>query len=109
MSVFFEYELPPERIAQQPCAERDAARLLVLNRAEQSSRHHVFHELPKLLNPGDLLVLNDTRVLLARLLGRRHDTGGKWEGLFLRALDDGTWELMGQTRGQLHEGVIIDI
>src|SRR5262249_55863491 len=66
-------------------------------------------DLPDLLTPGDLLVLNDSRVLPARLLGRRVRTGGKWEGLFLRALPDGTWELLCQTRGRLVEGEIVQV
>ena len=65
--------------------------------------HHVFRDLPSLLNPGDLLVLNDTRVLPARLIGRRARSGGKWEGLFLRE-QAGAWELLTQTRGRLIVG-----
>src|SRR6516165_7435821 len=80
----FDYELPPELIAQAPCEPRDQARLLVARRRDRSLSHHHFHELPTLLQPGDLLVLNDTRVVPARLLGKRAATGGKWEGLFLR-------------------------
>src|SRR5262249_56146224 len=63
-----------------------------------------FLDLPDLLAPGDLLVLNDTRVLPARLLGRRERTGGKWEGLYLGTAADGAWELLCQTRGRLQEG-----
>src|SRR5207302_4398057 len=59
--------------------------------------------------PGDLLVLNNTRVLPARLVGRRTATGGKWEGLFLRAAPDGAWELLCQTRGRLKPGEIIAV
>src|SRR5438105_1887353 len=98
---FFEYDLPPDRIAQQPCPERDQSRLLLVQRGTGTLEHHVFRELPDLLNPGDLLILNDTRVLPARLLGRRERTGGKWEGLFLSCHADGTWELLCQTRGRL--------
>src|SRR5437660_762465 len=105
----FDYELPPHLIAQEPCAERDQARLLVVRRASAAIEHHVFHELPELLNPGDLLVLNDTRVLPARLLGRRARTGGQWEGLFLGVTADGCWELLCQTRGRLKEGETIGI
>jgi len=104
-----EYELPPHLIAQEPCEPRDEARLLVLRRREQSLEHCRFHELPELLQRGDLLVLNDTRVLPARLLGRRARTGGKWEGLFLRTLDDGCWEMMCQTRGRLAEGETVEV
>src|SRR5438309_2202081 len=91
---FLDYELPAQLIAQEPCAERDQARLLVLNRARATLAHHVFHELPELLSPADLLILNDTKVMPARLVGRRARTGGKWEGLFLRQLPDGLWELL---------------
>src|SRR5262249_27295391 len=76
---------------------------------EQSLNHYVFHELPELLDSGDLLVLNDTRVLPARLLGCRARTGGKWEGLFLSADAKGIWELLCQTRGKLTEGESIEI
>jgi S-adenosylmethionine:tRNA ribosyltransferase-isomerase len=103
----FDYDLLPELIAQEPAARRDASRLLVVRRAEASLAHHTFAHLPDLLAPGDLLVLNDSRVLPARLLGRRERTGGKWEGLFLRSLSDGTWELLTQTRGRLAAGETI--
>lgn len=104
-----DFTLPPDLIAQSPCEPRDHARLLVARRGEQSLAHHHFHELPDLLNPGDLLVLNDTRVLPARLLGKRTRTGGRWEGLFLRQLGDASWEMLCQTRGTLNEGEIIEI
>jgi S-adenosylmethionine:tRNA ribosyltransferase-isomerase len=104
---FLDYDLPPPLIAQQPRPERDQSRLLVVRRQDGRLAHHVFAELPELLEPRDLLVLNDTRVLAARLLGRRERTGGKWEGLFLRCLADGAWELLCQTRGRLVEGETI--
>jgi S-adenosylmethionine:tRNA ribosyltransferase-isomerase len=100
---FLDYQLPPELIAQQPAAERDQSRLMVVRRTDQSIAHHVFAELPDMLSSSDLLVLNDTKVLPARLLGRRERTGGKWEGLFLREVD-GCWEMLCQTRGTLLEG-----
>lgn len=101
---FFNYDLPPDLIAQKPSEPRDAARLLVVRRPEGPITHRVFRELPELLAPGDLLVLNDTRVLPARLVGRRARTGGRWQGLFLHADADGTWELLCQTRGRLAAG-----
>jgi S-adenosylmethionine:tRNA ribosyltransferase-isomerase len=104
---WWDYDLPPHLIAQEPSARRDASRLLYVHRADASITHHVFSDLPALLAEGDLLVLNDTRVLPARLLGRRARTGGKWEGLFLRALADGSWELLTQTRGRLVVGETI--
>jgi S-adenosylmethionine:tRNA ribosyltransferase-isomerase len=110
MTAFpFDYQLPPDLIAQEPCEPRDHARLLVARRHDQTLHHHRFDDLPALLQPGDLLVLNDTRVLPARLLGKRAKTGGRWEGLFLRQLPDARWEMMCQTRGTLQEGEIIDI
>ena len=105
----FDYHLPPELIAQEPCEPRDHARLLVARRSDQSLYHHHFFDLPDLLQPGDLLVLNDTRVLSARLFGKRARTSGKWEGLFLRQFPDASWEMLCQTRGTLAEGEIIDI
>jgi S-adenosylmethionine:tRNA ribosyltransferase-isomerase len=106
---FFDYHLPPELIAQEPCAERDKSRLLVVRRATQSIEHLVFADLPELLNPGDLLVLNDTLVVPARLVGKRARTGGRWEGLFLRELPDRTWEILSKSRGKLIPGEEIQV
>ncbi len=105
----FDYDLPTEFIAQEPVQPRDQSRLLVVRRRNRSLEHRHFFDVPELLLPGDLLVLNDTRVLHARLLGQRAKTGGKWEGLFLRALDDGTWEMLCQTRGRLLPGETIRV
>lgn len=106
-TAFFDYDLPPQLIAQQPLAQRDQSRLLVVRRLTGAIEHHRFFELPDLLAAGDLLVLNDTRVLPARLRGRRERTGGRWEGLFLGQLPDGSWELLTKTRGRLVEGETI--
>jgi S-adenosylmethionine:tRNA ribosyltransferase-isomerase len=76
----------------------------VLDRTAGTIRHHHFHELPALLRPGDRLVLNDSKVLPARLVGRRTKTEGKWEALFLRQLATGEWELLAQTRGYPQPG-----
>jgi S-adenosylmethionine:tRNA ribosyltransferase-isomerase len=95
------YELPPELIASRPAERRDAARLLVLDRASGSVSHRQINDLPALLQSGDLLVFNNTKVLPARMFGFRTDTGGKWEGLFLQATADGDWELLSETRGKL--------
>jgi S-adenosylmethionine:tRNA ribosyltransferase-isomerase len=102
-----DYDLPPRLIAQEPPPRRDQARLLVVRRSDGNLAHHVFADLPGLLDPRDLLVLNDTRVVPARLLGRRQRTGGRWEGLFLRCRADGSWEILCQTRGRLVEGETI--
>jgi S-adenosylmethionine:tRNA ribosyltransferase-isomerase len=105
----FDFDVPPDLIAQEPIEPRDQARLLVVHRENQALADRHFHDLPELLYPGDLLVLNDTRVMHARLLGRRVATGGKWEGLFLRAGPDGTWEMLCQTRGRLQPGEIVAV
>ena len=97
----YDYELPHELIAQHPAARRDAARLMVLRRAEGTLAHHRFSELPELLNPRDCLVLNESRVVPARLEGRRVATGGRWSGLFLQVRDNGRWEILSKTRGKL--------
>lgn len=100
----YDYLLPERLIARHPPARRDDARLLVVDRQAGSITHHGIRDLPELLNPGDCLVLNDTRVLKARLRGRRRLTGGKWEGLFLDTNAEGIWRLIGQTRGKLLPG-----
>ena len=89
----FSFELPPELIAQTPLAARDASRLLCLDKQNGTVRHRVFSELPKLLRPGDCLVLNDSRVLPARLLGVR-ESGGGVELVLLRDLGDNCWECL---------------
>ncbi len=102
---FFDYHLPDHLIAQEPAAARDGSRLLVVRRESGDLEHRHFRDLPGLLAPGDLLVLNDTKVIPARVVGRRAATGGKWEGLFLREAD-GTWEMLAQTRGFPQSGAV---
>jgi S-adenosylmethionine:tRNA ribosyltransferase-isomerase len=104
-----DYELPRELIAERPAARRDESRLMTLDRATGRIGHRRFHELPDLLRPRDVIVVNDSRVIPARLAGRRVDTGGQWEGLFLREHTDGCWELLCQTRGTLRSGMDIAI
>ena len=89
----FYYDLPPELIAQTPLARRDSSRLLVLNKADGSVEHRHFHDIPDYLNPGDCLVLNDSRVLPARLLGKRA-SGGAVEVLLLKDTGNDTWECL---------------
>jgi S-adenosylmethionine:tRNA ribosyltransferase-isomerase len=105
----FDYDLPVRLIAQTPLADRDTSRLLVVNRKDGSLTHHRFRDLPELLASGDLLILNDTRVVPARLLGRKARTGGAWEGLFLGVTAEGYWELLCRTRGALRAGDWIEI
>ncbi len=97
----YDYDLPPELIAQQALADRAAARLLVVHRATGTLEHRQIRDLPEILAPGDLVVVNDTRVVPARLIGRRAATGGAWEGLFLRVDETtGLWQILAHTRGR---------
>jgi S-adenosylmethionine:tRNA ribosyltransferase-isomerase len=98
---WFDYTLPPDRIAQQPAAKRTDARLLVAHRSRGEIEHWHVRDLPELLRAGDALVVNNTRVVPARVLGYRVATGGRWEGLFLSATADGGWRLVCKTRGKL--------
>ncbi len=102
--LFFDYKLPERLIAQQPAARRDESRLLVVHRSSGELEHRVFRDLPDLFAPGDLLVVNDTKVLPARLLGHRAKSGGRWEALFLRRTVDGLWEMLAKTRGHPTSG-----
>jgi len=104
----FAYELPPERIAQEPLPERDASRLLVLERATGRTQHRVFRELPELLREGDLVVTNRSRVLLARLLGRR-EHGGAAEVLLVRDLGGDRWQALLRPGKKLRAGTRITI
>ena len=90
----FHYELPADRIAQQPLSPRDHSRLLVLDRQTGDITHRHFYHVPDYLEPGDTLVFNNTRVIPARLLGVRADTGGKVEVFLLNRLNDTDWEAL---------------
>lgn len=90
----FDYFLPPGQIAQAPLEPRDASRLLVLDRDTRSLTHTTFRKLVNFLNPGDLLVVNRSRVILARLLARKVPGGGKVELLLLEKLNDRTWKAL---------------
>ena len=90
----FYYELPPELIAQTPLQQRDSSRLLVMDRATGALEHRHFHDLIEYLNPGDCLVLNNSRVLPARLLGHRVPSGGAVEVLLLKDLGGDTWDCL---------------
>jgi S-adenosylmethionine:tRNA ribosyltransferase-isomerase len=99
----YDFELPAAQIAQLPLAQRDASRLLTVNRATGEIAHRAFADLPRIIAPGDALVLNTTKVLRARLLGTR-DSGAPAEILLLRPLADGTWEAMVSPGGKLRPG-----
>jgi S-adenosylmethionine:tRNA ribosyltransferase-isomerase len=103
----FDYELPTAQIAQHPLADRAASRLLVLERQSGALRHLHFRELPGLMPAGDVLVLNTSRVVAARLRGKREGgrgTGGDAEILVVRELPDHTWLAMGHPGGKLKPG-----
>lgn len=90
----FDFYLPEELIAQHPMEERDEARLLILDKKTGELKHKVFKDIIKYINPGDCLVLNNTRVLPARLIGEKEATGGKMEFLLLKRKEKDTWETL---------------
>jgi len=104
----FDYNLPPRFIAQRPAEPRDSSRLLVLDRARDTITHAVFRDLPAYLNRGDALVLNETRVIPARLQARKHPGGGRVELLLLRRLEPRVWEVMVGGRG-LRVGAVVRV
>ncbi len=97
----YDYALPRDLIAQFPLPNRADARLMVVKRYDGSISHHHIRDLPELLSPDDLLVLNDTRVVAARLVGYRTKTRGRWEGLFLSIDPQGQWRLLCKVKGRL--------
>ena len=101
----FDFDLPPELVATRPIEPRDAARLLVLDRAAGALDDRVFRDLPGLLEPGDLLVGNDAKVIPARLHGRRADTGGAVEVFLLRAEGARRWRALVNPGRRLRPGV----
>ena len=100
----YDYDLPRDLVAQEPLPHRADARLLLVDRAAGELAHSHVRDLPELLRAGDCLVLNDTRVVPARLEGFRTNTRGYWQGLFLEADADRHWHLLGKTRGHLAVG-----
>jgi S-adenosylmethionine:tRNA ribosyltransferase-isomerase len=108
----FDYELPPELIAQEPAERRDGARMMVLDRSTRTIAHRRFTDLPEFLRPPDLLVVNDTRVIPARLFGRKAKagTGGKVEFLLLEETAPGQWNALMRCRRRPKPGeqVILD-
>lgn len=103
----FDFALPEELIAQEPLAQRDASRLLVLDRSRAELEHRTFRELGQFLRPGDLLIANDAKVIPARLIGTKVATGGKVELLLCEALDEKQtrWRALGQASKALRPGM----
>jgi S-adenosylmethionine:tRNA ribosyltransferase-isomerase len=107
----FDYPLPEELIAQEPLPERDASRLLVLHRNDGRREHRRFSDFPQYLREGDLLVLNDAKVIPARLIGKKIGTGGKVELLLDMPVGDprgNTWQALGQASKAIRPGARLD-
>ncbi|MDR0326845.1 MAG: tRNA preQ1(34) S-adenosylmethionine ribosyltransferase-isomerase QueA, partial [Planctomycetaceae bacterium] len=105
----YDFDLPEELIAQEPPPHRSDARLLVADRSTQSLHHRSIRDLPEFLQPKDCLVVNDTKVVPARLIGKRTRTGGDWEGLFLQTVPPNLWQIMGKTRGKMQIGETVSL
>lgn len=106
----YDYTLPRERIAQEPLATRSDARLMLVDRSAGTIDHYHVRDLPELLRAEDALVLNNSRVIPARMVGYRTATGGRWQGLFLRSdPETGVWEVLTKTRGKLEPGESITL
>lgn len=103
----YDFELPEELIAQTPLADRSASRLLTLNKRDGSTQHRIFSDIVEYLKPGDTLVLNDTRVIPARLFGIKEDTGAKAEVLLLKNLGGDLWEALVKPGKKLKTGSVI--
>jgi S-adenosylmethionine:tRNA ribosyltransferase-isomerase len=97
----YDVDFPPDLIAQHPVSHRADARLLVVDRRQETIDHYHVRDLPDLLAAGDCLVLNDSRVVPARLVGYRTATGGRWEGLFLESDPNHCWRVLAKTRGKM--------
>lgn len=105
----YDFELPKELIAQFPLPNREDARLLRVDRDRADVDHYHVRDLDQLLKPGDCLVLNNTKVLPAKLVGKRTATGGRWEGLFLKADGNGNWNMLCKTRGRMKVGETVTV
>ncbi|WP_460113355.1 tRNA preQ1(34) S-adenosylmethionine ribosyltransferase-isomerase QueA [Priestia megaterium] len=103
----FDFHLPEELIAQTPLEQRDASRLMVLNKETGNVKHHMFHDLLDYVQEGDCLVLNDTRVLPARLFGTKEHTGANIEVLLLKQTQGDTWETLVKPAKRVKEGTVI--
>ena len=107
LTTDYDFHLPPELIAQSPLAQRDASRLMVVNRATSSIEHRRFSDLPGIVAPGDLLVVNRSRVVKARLLGTRVGSGAPAEIFLLQPLGESRYEAMVSPGGKLKPGRVV--
>ena len=104
----FYYDLPERLIAQSPLEKRDNSRFMIVDRKTGALTHRHFYDLPALLHPGDCLVLNDTRVIPARLMGVKKDTGAVIEVLLLTDRGDNVWECLTRPGRKTKPGVVIE-
>ena len=105
----FYFDLPQELIAQDPLTDRSGSRLMVLNRQTGEVSHHIFKEVIDFLNPGDCLVVNNTKVIPARLHGVKEDTGAHVEVLLLKRLKNDVWETLVKPGKKLRPGDKVEI
>ena len=105
----FDYELPEELIAQTPLEKRDSSKLLILNKNNGEIIHEHFMNIIDYLHKGDVLVLNDTKVIPARLIGSKEETNASIELLLLKDLGDDTWECLSKPAKRLKEGTIVSL
>lgn len=105
----FTFELPPDRIAQEPSARRDASRLMIVDRRQRRITHDVFANIGQYLRAPDVLVVNDTKVIPARLHGRKAETGGKVEVFLLHDHGEGVWEVLLKPAARIRPGIAIDL
>lgn len=103
----FDYYLPEELIAQTPLAKRDNSKLMILDRKNGEIKHEIFHNITNYLNKGDVLVLNDTKVMPARLIGEKEDTKAVIEVLLLKNIKDNTWEVLVKPAKRIKVGTVV--
>ncbi len=104
----FDFELPEELIAQTPLKDRDTSRLMVLNKKTGEVNHEVFHDIINHLRPNDTLVLNNTKVMPARLIGQKPDTGASIEVLLLKQEEQDCWETLVKPAKRVKIGTIVE-
>ena len=105
----FDYILPPEYIAQTPIEPRDHSKLMVMSKTDGAIEHKHFYDLPDYLKKGDVLVFNESRVIPARLMGRKSGSGGKVEMLLLHTVKPGMWETLVKPGQRVRQGTVIEI
>ena len=105
----YDFDLPAELVAQHPLENRSDARLMVIDRSSGGIEHRHVRDLAQFLRPEDCLVVNNSRVIPARLVGYRTRTHGRWEGLVLAVDPQGSWQVMSKTRGRIDAGETVTL